>query len=87
VTPNSLLRGTVTLASAVETFSSLPSCSNPVSVEILLKSREDPADLFGLAQIGYRIRYGVVVFEPEQRCQFILVELLHTNAHVVREYE
>ena len=44
-------------------------------VEEPLEAGEGLADLFGTAEIGDRIGNGVAVFEAEQRCQLVRVEL------------
>ena len=41
-------------------------------VEVLLKTREHPADLFGLAEIGNGVGNGVVVFELSNGDSFSL---------------
>jgi len=54
-------------------------------VEVFLKAGEDVADFVGLAEVGHGVGNRVVLLEPEQGCQFLLVELLHADGDVVGE--
>src|ERR1035437_8154892 len=56
-------------------------------VEILLEAGEDVVDFIGLAEVGDGVGNRVVVFEPEQRGEFGLVELLHADGDVVGQDE
>lgn len=56
-------------------------------IQILLKTGENFPDLLGLAQVGHGVGDGVMIFEAEQRCQFLLIEFLHANADVMLEDE
>lgn len=55
-----------------------------LQVEILLKLGERPANLVRLAaEVGYGIGDGVMVFEAKERSQFLLIQFLHSHAHVM----
>ena len=56
-------------------------------VQVFLKPRKNPPDLFRLAQVCHGIGNGIVVFEPEQRRELFLIEFLDTNAHVMGQHE
>ena len=56
-------------------------------VQIFLKPAEHPADFLGLTQVFDGIRQRITVFQPQQRCQFFLVQFLDANADVVRQHE
>ena len=50
-------------------------------------SRRRPPDFLRLAEVGHGVGNGVVVFEPEQRGQFLLVQLLHAHGDVMGQDE
>ncbi len=57
-------------------------------IQILLEANERQVDFCRLtAEIGHRIREGVVVLEPQQRRELFLVEFFHTHGNVVLEDE
>ena len=56
-------------------------------IQILLESREDFANLFGLSQVGHGIGDGIVVFEPQQGRELILRQFFHPHLHVLRQHE
>ena len=56
-------------------------------VEILLEAHEDFPDLVGPAKVGHGIGNGVVVFEPEQRRELLLIEFLDADTHVMGQHE
>ena len=56
-------------------------------VQKLLEAGKNPADLFGLSEIGHGVGDGVVVFQMEQRRQLFLVELIHADVHIMRQHE
>jgi hypothetical protein len=53
-------------------------------IEVFLEADEDLADLVRAAEVGDGVGDGVVVFEAQQRSQFLLVELADTHADVMR---
>ena len=56
-------------------------------VQVPLKPREYSTDHLGLPKIRNSVSNGIVVLEPQQWRQLLLIELLHTHTHVVRKYE
>ena len=55
--------------------------------EIPLETGEHFADFIGLAQVGHGVGNGVVIFQPQQRRQFGLIQFLHADGDVVRQDE
>jgi len=53
----------------------------------LLEPGEDPADLLRPTEIGDGVCNRVVVLDPQQRSQFFLIQLVHADAHIVRQNE
>ena len=47
------------------------------------ESLKKPADVLWLAQISHGIRNGVLIVEPQQRCELVLGQLLHPQHHLV----
>jgi len=56
-------------------------------VQALLETGEEFADFIGLTEVGDRVGKGVVVFDPEQRGEFGLVEFLDSDGDVVGQDE
>ena len=52
-----------------------------------LKPGEYVTNLFRCAQIGHRVGDGIVISEPQQRSEFVLIQLLHAHTHVVPQDE
>ena len=52
-------------------------------IQVPLKPREYFTDHLGLPKIRNSVGNGIVVLEPQQWRQLLLIELLHTHAHVV----
>ena len=52
-------------------------------VKILLKACKDLADFFRLAEICHGVGQGVVVFEFEQRREFVAVQFVDADFHVL----
>ncbi len=51
-------------------------------VEVFLESGEDVSDLFRAAQIRHGVGDGIVVLQPEQRGQLLLVQFLHAHLDI-----
>src|SRR6266851_5648320 len=58
-----------------------------VLIEIFLEAGEDVPDLLGSAQIGNGIGNGVVRFEQEKGAQFLPIQLLDSDPHIMRQHE
>ncbi len=56
-------------------------------IEVFLEAGENHANLFGPAEVGNGISERIVVLEPEERRQFLPVQLLHAFFYVVGENE
>ena len=56
-------------------------------IEVLLEAGEGPADVLGSSQIRHGVGDGVVILQPQQRRELLLVELFHAHADVVRQHE
>ena len=56
-------------------------------IQVLLKAREDPPDLFRPSQVSHRVGDGVPVLEPKQGGELLLVELFDAYVDVVRKDE
>ena len=56
-------------------------------VQVFLEPGESVSDLFRSPKVRYGIRDGVVVFQLEQWRELLLIQFLHSFAHVVREHE
>jgi hypothetical protein len=64
------------------------SCRSRLLIKILLETGEGFVDFFGpAAKVSDGIREGVVVFEQEQRREFLLIEFFHADSDVMLEYE
>ena len=59
-------------------------CSRLWLIQIFLESHEYLANLVRPTEISDSVGYGVVVFQAKQWRQFVLVELIHADTHVMR---
>ena len=57
----------------------------PALIQVLLKPGEHSADVFGLAQVCDGVRQRVVILQPQQWREFLLVEFFHALAHVMSQ--
>lgn len=48
-------------------------------VEVALEGDVGFSDLLGLAQVGYRVADGVVVFQAQQGSEFVQAEFIDTH--------
>jgi hypothetical protein len=56
-------------------------------IKIFLETRENIADLLGLAQIRDGIGDRVMIFKQQQRPQFFPAELFHPDTHIMRQHK
>lgn len=58
-----------------------------ILIKILLEAREDAADLLGSAEVGNGVGNAVVIFEQEQRPQFLPIQFFDADLHIMGQYE
>ena len=56
-------------------------------ISILLEAGEDLPNLLRLSQVGQGIGDGVVILEPEQRRELLLIQLVDADTDVVIKHE
>src|SRR2546426_5009878 len=76
-----------TFAISCSSLSKAASSRDLASIQILLKVSNHPSDLVWFPQIRHSVGDRVVVLQPQQGRQLVLVELFHADADVVRQHE
>jgi hypothetical protein len=56
-------------------------------IEVLLGTNEDLPNILRWSQVGQGIGDGVVVLEPQQRRELLLIQLFDADPDVVSKYE
>ena len=72
---------------SISRYFALVSPSRARLIQILLKTHKYFTYIFRPAEVGNRVGNGVAILQAEQRCKFVLVKLVNSNANVMGQDE